>query len=148
MNNFERLMQENLSPLLRYVRFKIGDPYDAEDVTQEVCLAATLEFDKLKNQAAFKAWLIGIARNKCKDYYRKKARTMDIPLDSLSESVFATGRLGIVEQNAVRDTLNLIGDKEKQILYLYYFKQLSQEEISKRLSVPLGTVKSRLHYAK
>ena len=148
MNDFERLMQKNLSPLLRYVRFKIGDPYDAEDVTQEVCLAATLEFDKLKNQAAFKAWLIGIARNKCKDYYRKKARTMDIPLDSLSESVFATGRLGIVEQNAVRDTLNLIGDKEKQILYLYYFKQLSQEEISKRLSVPLGTVKSRLHYAK
>ena len=73
---------------------------------------------------------------------------MNISLDALSESVFSAGRLGVTEHNTVRDTLDTLADKEKQILYLYFFKNLSQEDIANKLSVPLGTVKSRLHYAK
>lgn len=56
--------------------------------------------------------------------------------------------MGIAERSFVRETLDMLGDKDKQVLYLYYFKDLSQESISKQLSIPLGTVKSRLHYAK
>ena len=148
MREFEELLQENLVPLERYVKFKIGDLYDAEDIIQEVCLAATAKFESLKNHSSFKAWLIGIASNKCKDYYRKKANELEIPIEDLSEVALHKGRLGLTQQNIVRDTLDLLGGKEQQILYLYFFKQLSQEDIAKQLSVPLGTVKSRLHYAK
>ena len=49
---------------------------------------------------------------------------------------------------AVSETLDKLGDREKQILYLYYFKDLPQDQIAARLHLPLGTVKSRLHYAK
>ena len=73
---------------------------------------------------------------------------MSISLDALPESALGMGRLGITEQSIVRDTLDLLGDKEKQILYLYFFKDMSQEDIAKRIDVPIGTVKSRLHYAK
>ena len=73
---------------------------------------------------------------------------MNISLDTLSESALTMGRQGITVQTTVRETLESLGDKEKQILYLYFFKNLSQEEIAKKLSVPIGTVKSRLHYAK
>ena len=148
MSEFEKLLQENFSPLQRYVHFNINNKHDAEDIIQDVCLAATSKFDSLKNLAFFKAWLIGIARHKCNDYYRRKAKDMNIPLESLSESVLSTGRLGIIEQSVVCDTLDALGEKEKQILYLYFFKNMSQEEISKQLAVPIGTVKSRLHYAK
>ena len=148
MREFEELLQENLVPLERYVKFKIGDLYDAEDIIQEVCLAATAKYESLKNRSSFKAWLIGIASNKCKDYYRRKAKDMEIPIEDLSEAALHKGRLGLTEQNIVRDTLELLGSKEQQILYLYFFKQLSQEDIAKQLSVPIGTVKSRLHYAK
>ena len=148
MREFEELLQENLVPLERYVKFKIGDLYDAEDIIQEVCLAATTHFKSLMNRSSFKAWLLGIASNKCKDYYRRKAKDMEIPIEDLSEAALHKGRLGLTEQNIVRDTLDLLGSKEQQILYLYFFKQLSQEDIAKQLSVPIGTVKSRLHYAK
>lgn len=148
MCEFEELLQENIVPLERYVKFKIGDLYDAEDIIQEVCLAATAKFESLKNRSSFKAWLIGIASNKCKDYYRRKAKDMEIPIEDLSEAALHKGRLGLTEQNIVRDTLDLLGSKEQQILYLYFFKQLSQDDIAKQLSVPIGTVKSRLHYAK
>lgn len=148
MSEFEKLLQENIVPLKRYVNFKIDNKHDAEDIIQDICLVATLKFDSLRNKSAFKGWLIGIANNKCNDYYRQRAKNMDISLDSVSESLLSVSRFGVTEQIVVRDTLRALGDKEKQILHLYFFEDLSQEDISKRLSVPLGTVKSRLHYAK
>ena len=148
MNEFEKLLQENLAPLQRFVKFKISDRHDAEDIIQEVCLAATMKFHSLKNANSFKAWLIGIANNKCKDYYRRKAMVMNISLEDLSESTLSTGRCGITERSVVSATLENLGDKEKQILYLYFFKNLSQKDIAKKLTIPIGTVKSRLHYAK
>ena len=148
MTEFETLLQEHLTPLTRYVNFKINNPHDAQDLLQEVCLAATVKFPSLKDRSAFKAWLIGIANHKCNDYYRQKATRMQISIDDLSESVLSVGRCGITVQEVVRDTLDTLGDKEKQILYLYYFKNLSQEEIASQLAIPVGTVKSRLHHAK
>ena len=148
MRELEQLLQEHLVPLQRYVKFKINNLHDAEDIIQDVCLSATVNFPSLKNTSAFKSWLIGIASHKCNDYYRHKAKDMSVSLESLSESVLSTGRVGVIEQNPVRDTLDLLGEKEQQILYLYFFKNLSQEDIAKRLALPLGTVKSRLHYAK
>ena len=91
MDEFEKLLHENLIPLQRYVNFKIGNRHDAEDIIQDVCLTATLKFDTLSNHAAFKAWLIGIAKYKCMDYYRRKAANLNISLDALSESALAVG---------------------------------------------------------
>ena len=129
MSEFERLLKENIVPLQRYVKFKINNIHDAEDVIQDTCLTANIKFDTLKNLSSFKAWLIGIAKYKCNEYYRRKATDMNISLESLSESTLSSGRLGIIEQSVVRDTLDALGNKEKQILYLYYFKDLSQEDI-------------------
>lgn len=121
VNEFEQLLQENIVSLTRYVKYKVNDKHDAEDIIQEVCLAATLKYDSLKNHSFFKAWLLGIANHKCNDYYREKAKLMQIPLDTLSETALYVGRFGITEQNVVSDTLDMLGDKEKQILYLYFF---------------------------
>ena len=148
LRTFEDLLQANFLPLQRYIRYKISNPHDAEDVMQEVCLTAAEKFPTLKDPAAFKAWLIGIAGHKCMDYYRKKAHAMEIPLDMLSESALRVSRCGVTEQSVVLQTLDALGGREKQILYLYYFKDLPQEDIAKQLGIPVGTVKSRLHYAK
>ncbi len=148
MNEFEKLLQENLVPLKRFVNFKINNKYDAEDIIQDICLTALLKFETINNTSAFKAWLISIAKHKINDYYRKKATKLEIPLEYIYESTFGASRFGITEQITVNDTLASLKDKEKQILYLYYLKNYSQKDISEKLSLPLGTVKSRLHYAK
>ena len=49
MNEFEQLLQENIVSLTRYVKYKVNEEHDAEDIIQEVCLAATLKYDSLKN---------------------------------------------------------------------------------------------------
>lgn len=54
----------------------------------------------------------------------------------------------MTERIVFSETISLLRDKEKQMLYLYFFENLPQDVIAKRLNIPVGTVKSRLHYAK
>lgn len=148
MNEFEALLSEHKGSLERFIKYKISNRYDAEDIIQETYLAAYRNFDTLKNKNVFKAWLISIAHNKCNDYFRRKAEVLNIPLDALTEVTLCTGGHGLTEENLVSETISLLGAKDKQVLYLYFFENLSQEEIARRLQIPVGTVKSRLHYAK
>ena len=148
MDSFDKLLAEHRKTIERFVHYRINIREDAEDVLQNVFLTAFRKFAQLKNTDAFKSWIVSIARNKCNDYFRAKAKRMEIPIDELSESALTYGRCGISETNIVHDTMDLLGDKDAQILYLYYWKNLPQADIAKRLSLPLGTVKSRMHTAK
>lgn len=57
-------------------------------------------------------------------------------------------RYGVSVADTVEATLAQLDNKDKQILYLYFWKDMPQSEIAKKLNIPLGTVKSRLHTAK
>ena len=148
MDEFELLLEKEKISVERFVRFKINTKADADDVLQEVYLTAYQKFSQLKNKDSFKAWLISIARNKCNDYFRKIAGQFEIPLDELTEMQQSDSRHGTEEISVVRETIELLGDKDKQILYLFFWKELPQAEIAKRLNIPVGTVKSRLYTAK
>lgn len=145
---FELLLRECKSAVERTVFFRISPRADAEDVLQEVYLTAYHKFDTLMEPLVFKAWIIRIARNKCIDYYRRRAARAEIPMEMLSERVMAYGRCGLREQRVVRETLEQLSGKDRDILKLYYFQELPQAEIAEKLQVPLGTVKSRLHTAR
>ena len=146
MSEFEILVRENRNAVERYVRFNIPSKADSDDVLQEVWLAAFNQFDSLSNKDSFKAWVIGIARNKVKDYFRSRLDTIDI--DELPESELVQSRYGLVEYSPVHDTIDGLSENDKQILTLYYFENMPQNKIAKRLGIPLGTVKSRLNTAR
>ena len=148
MDEFEKLLSEVSSGVERFVRYRLPSQTDADDVLQEVYLSAYRNFSGLKNKDAFKPWIISIARNKCNDYFRTKAAQMEISIEELSQQELSAGRLGISVLHTVRETLDRLGDKDKQILYLYFWKELPQTEIAKLLDIPVGTVKSRLFTAK
>ncbi len=148
MTEFEKLLQAQRVSVERFVRFRLNTKADADDILQEVYLAASQKFSQLKNKESFKAWIISIARNKCNDYFRRKARQYEIPIDEITESELSNSRHGVSITATVRETLHSLGDKDQQILYLYFWKELPQAEISRQLNIPIGTVKSRLYTAK
>ena len=148
MIDFETFVTANLPPLERFVKFRVGNHPDAEDLLQEVLAAAYRNRDTVSSEAAFKPWILGIARNKCNDYFRAKAKRMEIPLESLDETALTVGLHGVTAKTVVSETLEALGDTDRQILYLSYFKDLPQAEIAARLGIPVGTVKSRLFHAK
>lgn len=142
------MLKKHQKDIERFVRFRLPSAADAEDVLQESFFAAFRQFPSLKSEDSFQAWLLGIARYKCNDYFRKKAKLWEIPIDDVSESRLCYGGCGISETHAAMEALNKLGDREKQILYLYFWEELPQADIAARLGIPLGTVKSRLHTAK
>ena len=87
------------------MRFRIDSKADADDVLQEVYLAAYLSFPRLRDRSAFKAWLVSIAANKCRDFFRRQASRAETPLDTL-EAIPASGGVpdtdGASEADAVR----------------------------------------------
>ncbi|MGN0114853.1 MAG: RNA polymerase sigma factor [Acutalibacteraceae bacterium] len=155
MDEFEKLFCECRGAVERFVRFKISSKFDADDVLGEVYMTASEKYGTLKNKSAFRAWIIGIARYKCNDYYRRRVKAAaEVPIDEVSETLLTLGRMGIVEAESendfyeVHETLEKLTDKDKDILYMYFFLELPQAEIAKKLNIPLGTVKSRLFTAK
>lgn len=148
MSSFDELLAAHRAGIERFVRYRINVREDAEDVLQDVYIAAFRKFAHLRNVDSFKPWLVSIARNRINDYFRAKARRLEIPIDALSESTLSYGRFGVTQHSAVRDALDRLGDRDAQILYLYYWKDMPQAEIAQRIGVPLGTVKSRLHTAR
>lgn len=145
--DFEKLFYEHHRDVERFVKFRLMSVTDAEDVLQEIWLAAFRRFSSLRNEENFKAWIIGIARHKCNDYFRKKAKLSEIPIDEVFENMLCSSHM-IPENSAMEETFRKLGDKERQILYLYFWEELQQTDIAARLQIPLGTVKSRLHTAK
>lgn len=146
MSEFEILLSGCLGSLERYVRYRISDRTDSEDVFQETAFAAFRQFDKLKNKDNFKAWLIGIARNKCADYYRSKRG--DLYIDELPETELVQSRYGLTEYTPVSETIEELSEKDRQMLRLFYYEDIPQNEIAAKLNIPLGTVKSRISTAK
>ena len=79
MDEFESLLEKERISAERYVRFRLNDPAEADDVLQDIYLTAFQKFSALRKKESFKAWLIAISRNKVNDYFRKKAVRYEIP---------------------------------------------------------------------
>ena len=145
---FEKLYLSCKSVLERFVYYRMPSKSDGDDILQEIAISAFKNMTEIKNPESFKSWIFKIAKNKCNDFYRNFAKRYEIPLDEITDTIVSMSRYGISDTQVVRETLSDLADKDKQILFLYYFKNKPQAEIASFLQIPLGTVKSRLHTAK
>ena len=148
MTSIDRAIAEHYRVIERYVRLRIANPADAEDVLQEVFFAAVAGRAALRDDARLKPWLIGIARNKCADFFRRKYRQSEVPLTDAERVAVLPARFAAQRDSLVLDTLEKLSTQDRQILRLYYWLELPQQEIALRLRLPIGTVKSRLHHAR
>ena len=143
MDEFETLLTSSRIAVDRWLKAHMGNCADAEDVLQETCLAAFQGFSRLQNKASFIPWILGIARRKCADWYRVQAKDKAVLMDHLPDQAeFAS------DDSAVDETLDMLPERDRLMLRLFYQEMLSQKQISEQLQIPEGTVKSRMSTAK
>mgnify|MGYP001496393687 FL=1 len=147
-DEFTLLLNSCKNSIERFIYYKMPNKYDAEDVLQEVLIIGYNSFDSLKSKEKFKSWMLSIAANQCKDYYRKKYRNLEIPVDNLYHYERYHGRSGVTVKETVDYTLEKLCEKDKKILNMYYIKGMDQKSIATVLDIPVGTVKSRLYKAR
>jgi RNA polymerase sigma factor (sigma-70 family) len=133
-----------------YALRALGDAHDAEDVTQQVFVAAWHSRHTLTpSPVALPAWLIGIARHKIADVRAARARDA-----RKAETALAVDGVGVVaeqsadhdvaEQLVVRQVVQDLPDPRKTILFLAFWEDQSHAEIAESTGLPLGTVKSHV----
>jgi RNA polymerase sigma-70 factor (ECF subfamily) len=130
---------------------------DAEDVAQEVFLRAYDNLNNFKFDSKFYSWLYRIAVNTSLNYINSKEKRKEKETIS-DESCLINSNTSSDNPSDYYQMLDLIGKVEplfdnlpvdlKKLLELYEIYDYSYEEISKKLSVPIGTVRSRLHRAR
>lgn len=143
-------LYDNYSRALYGVIFKmVNDNEVAEDILQEVFIKIWQHIDKYDStKGTLFTWMINITRNSCRDYFRSKHYRLQMMVSENSlekvntddKDFYVTYQNENYELHQLTQCLDL---KYKQIIDLVYIFGYSQEEVSKMLNLPIGTVKTR-----
>lgn len=133
--------------LYAIARLALRDTELAEDATQEALVRAWRDLPTLRDVERFDAWLYRLIVRSCADIgrHRRKWRAeVSIVRDDASEP---DGAAGLPDRDLIERGLRRLTVPQQTILVLTYYLGLSPSETADALEIPVGTAKSRLHYA-
>jgi len=140
-------------PIYVYVFELVHDEQTSLDIVQETFIAATKHIGSLREDHKFGSWLFGIAHQRCIQRWRKQAREESLHEEiSGAADVFEDDPSELLirqEQEAgFMKLLDQLPTPQRAVLLLHFVEDFSLEEIAGITGAQLGTVKSRMHYAK
>ena len=146
---FATLVRRHQSPAHRVAFLVSGSASEADDVTQDAFVKAYLNLHRFRSDAPFRPWLLSIVGNEAKNrrraagrrtHYESKVRHR---IDEPSAERPEHAALASVTHDALLATVNELPERERLVVGLRYFVELSEEETAQALRIPKGTVKSR-----
>ncbi|AKK04909.1 RNA polymerase sigma factor, sigma-70 family [Corynebacterium mustelae] len=141
--------------VLRYARARIsgGRHPTPEDVAQEICLAVATSIQNFVDRGRpFMAFVYGIASNKVADAHRSYSRDLSNPTEEVPDEAIDTGtpeEMALISagSNRVRELLDLLSEKPREIIILRVFVGLSAEETAEIVGSTPGAVRVAQHRA-
>src|SRR5262249_47284740 len=134
-------------PRLRYFVRRMLDEGDPDDVLQDVWLDVFRGLPRLADAGAFPAWLYRLARDRVLRQWRRR-RPAHQPLEEVD--VAEESEEGFTAEDAGRIHAALAGlaPEQREVIVLRFLEGMSYDDVARVVGTPVGTVKSRLHYAK
>lgn len=159
---YSSLMDRYWNSVYQMMLRMVNNPEDASDLTQEAFGKAFTKLAFYAPTFAFSTWLFRIAINNAIDFVRKKrvrCLSLDDPIEPESDQDYSASLDAEVRNpeeeiirwqrlKLMRSLLDQLNEKYRVMIELRYFDELSYEEISESLDLPLGTVKAQLFRAK
>lgn len=148
--SFEEVFAVEFGPLYRFLRRRVGAAV-AEELAEAAFATAFANWERLDPARPVRPWLYGIAANLLRHHWRDEQRMLRACARSgvdpmLAEEDEAVARIGAgVQRRALAAALAGLRPRDREILLLHAWAELSDSEIAAALSLPVGTVKSRLH---
>jgi len=150
---WEILFRRYQLPLYVYVFELVRNEQTSLDIVQETFISAARHIGGLQADEKFGSWLFSIAHQKCVQQWRKNAREKRwLEEDVLPESELEDGPAELlIRKEQEEEFMKLIATlppPHRSVLLLYFVEDFSLEQIAAITEIQLGTVKSRMHYAK
>ncbi len=147
-DTFERLLVPELAGVYRLAGYLLCDSGAAEDAAQEAILRAWRSFPSLRDEVQFRPWLQRIVANVSRDQRRRRLLVRFVPLDGAAEeSQPGDPFRASLDRVALGRAIAQLSGEHREVVVMRYLLDLTNEDIAQRLGIPVGTVKSRLHYA-
>ncbi len=161
---FREIVNRYKNSLYAFLKQFLNRPDLVEDVFQETFLQLFTSRESFDRSRPLRPWLFTIAANKAKDALRKWQRTAAVPIGTIadSEELSFGDVLNALTSDSIMPSENLektetalrveqvianMPENLREILILAYFNKFSYKQMAEILSIPIGTVKSRLHTA-
>ncbi|HUN64337.1 MAG TPA: RNA polymerase sigma factor [Candidatus Sulfotelmatobacter sp.] len=154
LREFETLLAECGPLAFRVAQGVLRNAADAEDVAQEALLRAYQKFDRLRDPARFRAWLVRItfrmALDRWRSRKRRELRETEWALPDLRPAPPTTEEVASANafQLRLEKAMAALPEKSRLVLLLAAIEGHTLAEVSEILAVPIGTVKSRLFFAR
>jgi len=140
-------------PLYAYVQELIRHESTSLDIVQEAFIRAVHHIGTLRNDGNFAGWLFRIAHQLCQQHWRR-LRPVEA-LDEMHEAELADGvadpaaeLVSAEQRERFFAAIESLPEPHRAVVLLHYLEDFSLEETAEITALPLGTVKSRLHYAR
>jgi RNA polymerase sigma-70 factor (ECF subfamily) len=146
---FEELFERYQPRLKYYIRRLDATGTNTDDTLQDIWLTVLRRIHKLKDAQSFPIWLYRIARNKVYGRFRQKQKFVRLPEEEHlpepgeDEHVFSAD-----DAERLHKALNNIQPHHREVITLCFLEQWSYQAIAEIVGCSLGTVKSRIYYAK
>lgn len=152
---FQELLQTVEKKALATAYFLSGNKGIAEDILQETYMKCFMEINKLKDPGAFNTWFFKILVRTGWKMSKKQSILIPMEITSQNEGLFCDenqGRKNVIDnyetKHIMQNAINNLSKNLKTVVILYYYNDMSVEEISKVTGCFKATVKSRLFYAR
>lgn len=150
---WDALFRRYQLPLYVYIFELVRDEQTSLDIVQETFINAARHLGSLRDDAKFGSWLFGIAHQKCIQRWRKQAREEMLrdEVAAVPEQFESAPDDLLIREEQEAEFMNLLNQlppPQRSVLLLHFVEDFSLEEIAGVTGVSVGTVKSRLHYAK
>jgi len=143
------LVREHHAVVYRYAFRLCGCSADAEDLAQQTFLVAHQKLQQLRDAAAARAWLLAVVRSCFLKSVRKPRPTPAADIGLLAdEAAGGEGVVDAIDREELAAALDELPEEFRLALLMFYFEDLSYQQIAEQLQVPIGTVMSRLSRAK
>jgi len=134
-----------------FIRLFLADPNDVADIIHDTMLDVWRKAERFEGRSSLKTWIFSIAKNKSIDRNRKHGRLKysDEPIEIEDEALNAAELFNLSQKaSAVREAVAQLKPDHRRVIHLSFFEDLTYKEIAEIENCPVGTVKTRILYAK
>ena len=151
---FEDLYRAHLRDVYSYAYYRVGNPHDAEDLTEQTFLQAYRHFDRARRESdgrPLRPWLIRIAHNLASNYYRDRSRRPQTSLEAADPVAARHGTEAIAEGREelrrVIENLDRLPDDRREALIMRFALGMDNREIARAMGRSDGATKVLIHRA-